>query len=406
MDIEIRPIGPEEFEPFMRALSVAFGLDVAGDELARERLVFEPARGLAVYEAGEIVAGIMASSLEVSVPGALLPAACVTSAGVIPTHRRRGLLRALMRRHLDDVRASGEPVSALWSSESGIYGRFGYAPGNFRFEMEIDRNHTSFARPPAPGGRVRLLGRERALEAMPAVYERVRGRQPGTIGRDPRWWQYLFHEPEDRQRKVGPLQFAAYESPRGVDGYVVYRFRHAWRQGNPAGTVEVQELIAATTEAEVALWRYCFDVDLSVTIRAWNRSVDEPLLFTLADPRRLRLRLMDGMWVRLVDVPAALRGRRYGAAGRIVLEVRDAFCPWNEGGFELEGGRDGAACRPSTASPDLVVDVTDLAAAYLGGTRLRTLHRATRVAELTAGALDRADAMFAWDPPPWCPHMF
>ena len=132
----------------------------------------------------------------------------------------------------------------------------------------------------------------------------------------------------------------------------------------------------------------------------------DPLLSLLAEPRRLRLTVRDGVWVRLVDVPAALESRRYAAEDRIVLEVRDDFCPWNDGRVALEGGADGAACVRTDASPDLMLSSAELAAAYLGGTTIGHLARAGRVDEETPGALRRADAMLRWDPAPWCPEMF
>jgi predicted acetyltransferase len=164
--------------------------------------------------------------------------------------------------------------------------------------------------------------------------------------------------------------------------------------------------MALTTDAYVALWRFCFDMDLAGKFEGWGRPVDEPLLHLLAHPRALRFGLGDGLWLRLVDVAGALAARRYSAEGQLTLEVRDAFCPWNEGRFVLEGGPDGARCRTGGDEPDLLVDAADLGAAYLGGARFGTLHRAGRVEEVTAGALARADAMFTWDPPPWCPHVF
>jgi predicted acetyltransferase len=164
--------------------------------------------------------------------------------------------------------------------------------------------------------------------------------------------------------------------------------------------------MAETTAAYTALWRYCLDVDLMRTITAGERSPEEPLVHLLAEPRRLRITLQDGLWVRPVDVPAALSARRYARDGQVVLAVRDALCPWNDGRFELDGGPEGAGCRASDRDPDLELEAADLGAAYLGGTRLRILHRAGRVRELRPGAVAAADRMFSWDPLPWCPEIF
>ncbi len=148
------------------------------------------------------------------------------------------------------------------------------------------------------------------------------------------------------------------------------------------------------------------DVDLIARVSAEMRPVDEPLRFLLADARQPKTRIEDGLWLRLVDVPAELGGRRYAAEGGLGLRVRDAFCPWNDGHFELQGGPHNAECRRHDANPDLAIDVADLAAVYLGGNRFRTLMQAGRVEELQKGAIARADAMFATDRTPWCPSHF
>jgi predicted acetyltransferase len=191
-----------------------------------------------------------------------------------------------------------------------------------------------------------------------------------------------------------------------VDAYVVYQVKDDWQESTPRNELEVRDLHATTPQAYADMWRYVFDTDLVHRVTAWNRPADEPLLHLLREPRRLRLRVQDGLWVRAVDAAAALGGRRYAVEGRLAIGVRDAFCPWNEGTFELEGGPEGAECRPTGAEPDLVCTANDLGAAYLGGSSFRQLHRAGRVAEERPGALARADAMFGSDPAPWCSFMF
>ena len=171
-------------------------------------------------------------------------------------------------------------------------------------------------------------------------------------------------------------------------------------------TLTVNELMAATPEANAALWRFCFDVDLIGTTEALKRPVDDPMPWMLADPRRLQRSTRDGMWLRLVNVGAALGLRNYMQSGRLVLEIRDNICPWNEGRFELEGSSEGATCRASSSSPDLILAVSDLASAYLGAVSFSTLAQAGLVDECTPGALLRADRMFATRLKPWTPHNF
>jgi predicted acetyltransferase len=347
----------------------------------------------------------MVASFQFTVPGAILPAAGITSVAVAPTHRRRGVMTALTRRQLNDSRDRGEPLAALFASEAAIYGRFGYGLASFKTELEIERAYTAFASEYEPRS-VRVISKEEALAAYPPVFESVRPHRPGFHDRNEAWWKYNFQELERDREGFNRYLYTLCEGPEGADGYLVYRTKQDWSQGYANGTADVVEMVTANTEAYAALWRYCFDLDLMARTTAWARPVDEPLFQMLAEPRRLRFRVEDGLWVRLVDVPAALAGRRYVTEGKAVLEVRDSFCPWNEGRYELVGGPDGAACRATNAEPDLALTAADLAAVYLGGVRFNALRQAGRVIENRPGAVGRADALFGWDPPPWCPDIF
>jgi predicted acetyltransferase len=193
----------------------------------------------------------------------------VTAVGVLPSHRRRGILRELMRRQLEDIHELGEPLAGLWASESSIYGRFGYGMAARSARLQIDRERTAFIRPYEPGGRMVLEEKEKALEIMPSVYDRVLRGQPGMFGLSPAHWQIRVADLESSREGASPLFFALYESGDGVDGYVTYRLKHDWNADDiPAGTVKVQELMAATTDAYAALWQYCFGIDLRKTIEA------------------------------------------------------------------------------------------------------------------------------------------
>ena len=406
MDVQIRPIKVEEFEQFTRMLQRAFGEDFRDEDVAIERRLFEAERSLGAFDDGELVGTTGAFTLTLTIPGGSLPMPGVTAVAVQPAHRRRGLLTALMRKQLDDFHDAGELVAGLWASEGAIYQRFGYGLATLVGRFDIDKDRTAFARPVQSSGVVSLVERERALELFPHVHRQVVPRYPGMVARTPGMWEHDFADFEHWRDGATPLFFALYESQGRPEGYLAYRVKNEWPQGIARNEVRVRELMAVTTEAYVALWRFCFDMDLAGNFEGWGRPVDEPLLQLLAHPRALRFGLGDGMWLRLVDVPGALGARAYSAHGQLTLEVRDSFCPWNEGRFSLASGPDGARCGPATTEPDLLVDAADLAAAYLGGTRFGTLHRAGRVVEVAPGALATADAMFTWDPPPWCPHVF
>jgi predicted acetyltransferase len=406
MDIEIRPVDNDEFEAFGRATERAFGSHPVPEEVEEWRRVFEPGRFFAAFDAGDIVGTGGQFTMTLTVPGGEVPMAGVTAIGVAPTHRRRGLLTSLMRRLTEDSRERGEAVAALWASEASIYQRFGYGMATFAGWAEIERERTAFARPFQPRGAVRLLDRDAAFDVFPPLYERVRRTQPGTIARSRAWWEHVWADLESWRDGASALFFGLYETTDGPEGYVVYRIKQDWSQGVPNNRVRVRELVATSSDALAALWRYCFDIDLVTKIECWPRPVDDPLLYLLAEPRRWNLRLGDGLWVRLLDVPEALAARRYREPGWITFEVRDSFCPWNEGRLRLEGGPDGAECAATDDEPDLVVGASDLGAAYLGGASFATLARAGRVVELTEGALGRAGGLFGWDPQPHCGQLF
>ncbi len=408
MEPEIRPIAPDEFAAFVRTDAAAFGVHLNDDEIARARPSFELDRSLAAFADGRIVATTGAYSFDLTLPGpATLPIAGVSYVAVLPTHRRQGLLRRLMRRQLDDLRARGEAVAVLTASESSIYGRFGYGPATSVAYFEITRTHAAFARPFDSGGRLRLLDHVAAFEALLDVYDRVRRRQPGALSRGPEKWRELLSYPSGTEDAAARLFYVVHNSGGRPDGVAVYSVENRWSEGLPDGLLLVRELFAETPGAYAALWRYCLDADLIGTIKAERRPVDEPLRWLLAEPRRLRVtRWSDDLWLRLVDVPAALAARRYAASGSVVLDVRDEFCPWNNGRYRLDGDPTGAACRPTTAPADLALDVADLAAVYLGGVRFGPLASAGRVGELMPGALARADALFVADPAPWCATAF
>lgn len=405
--MEIRPISEDEFEPFALCAAASFGYDAPPEERNKRVAVFEFDRTLAVLDGQEITGTGAIFSFGMTVPGgASLPAAGVTWISVKPTHRRRGILRQIMRRQLDDVRDRGEPFAALWASESQIYGRFGYGLAAESAAISIDRRHSELAFAPAASGRTRLVDRETALSAWPAIFERARPSRPGMYTRHTPWWENRVLRLHDHAPPGFGGPFLVQFEEEGVPtGYLKYRRKPGSDHGAPAGTLLVAELVTTTGAAYVGLWRYAFGVDLVTTIEAHLRPVDEPLWWMLHDPRRLVREPSDSLWLRLVDVPAALSARRYPVEGRLVFEVADDFCPWVAGRYELVGGPEGATCRTTAAEPAISLGVAELGAVYMGGARLQALARAGRVAGDPAN-LRLADAMFAWDPLPWCPEVF
>ena len=398
---------PDEVRPYITSLRAAFGAaPPSEDEQKAADHVLELDRTLAVFHDRQIVGTAAIFSYEMAVPGGSLPCGGVTRVSVQSTHRRRGLLTAMMRRQLDDMHERGEALAALYASEAPIYGRYGYGLATYLAQLEVERARGAFARPvPAPGS-IRLTDVPTAVASFAQVWEQAWRHQPGMLALDQRWWRYLLADPESQRDGASPHYRALYSDADGPRGFALYRIKMGWDHGFPTGELRLEFLIAATPGGYAALWRYLLDVDLIAKISSQMRPVDEPLRFLLADSRQPKASIEDGIWLRLVDVPKALAGRRYAVDGRLVLRIRDAFCPWNEGHFELDGGPEATRCQSCDTNPDLELDAADLAAAYLGGNRFRVLSEAGRVKELRPGALARADAMFAADRVPWCPSHF
>ena len=408
MDLEIRPIAEDEVDRYVTAIESAFHVIPSTEDLRHSRALLEPERTLAVFDGPDVVGSTAAYSLQLTVPGGIVPMAGVTAVAVLPSHRRRGILTELIRRQLDDVHRRGEVLAGLWASEGGIYQRFGYGLATLHGWFGIDRTRIAFARPLDPDpGRIRMVSKDDALLAMPPVYERVRPAIPGFVDRSQAWWDALFSDLEEHRRGAGPLLFALHQTAGDIDGFVAYRVKNDWSEGWPASEAMVDELIAATPSAYAALWSFVLNLDVVGKISAWGRPADEPLFHMMAEPRRLLFGVSDAMWLRLVDVPAALARRSYAAEGELSFAVRDSFCLWNEGTFRM-AVRSGRAevRRDDGATPHIELDVSDLGAAYLGGVTFTRLHDAGRVAAASEEALRIADDLFRTHRAPWCPHIF
>ena len=395
--LELRNVTPDEFERWMRTESRAHGNRFNHDP-EELRPHFDLSRSIGVFEDGRIVGGAHAHLLEMSVPGGVATVAGVSNVEVQPTHTRRGIMTDMMRHQLDGMHERGEPLAALFATESAIYGRFGYGVGSVHEFWTLERHHNGYARRRESPGRIVYVDAADIGEKLPAVFRRGTEGRPAVFQRAPHHWERDSRDPIHSQGGSGGVFYAAYVEDGRIDGYVNYRTQRP--------TVIVNELMAATAEANAALWRFCFDLDLYERTEAVKRPVDDPLPWMLADPRRLQRSARDGLWVRMVDVAAALELRTYLADDRINLRVRDDFCSWNQATFELEGSLEGAGCRHSDASPDLTVSVGGLASAYMGAVTFATLAQAGLVDEHTPGALPRADRMFAVRLKPWTPYNF
>ncbi len=346
----------------------AFGSHYDDTDLTDFRPLFEPERFLLGCDPddGHILGVTGAFGFQLTLPGAaVVDAPGVSWVSVSTTHRRRGILRTLMLAQHEGFVADGYPVALLYASEGGIYGRFGYGPATARHAVEIDRRFAAF-RPDAPDpGGVAQVDTAAIRCAGPEIHRRWCAHTPGALDRSPVWWANVLLDREHRRGGASALFHLLH-----ADGYASYRIQDADR------TCRVVELFAVTDRAYVALWRVLLGLDLVHTVTTMACAPDDPLPFLLTDPRQVRTTgLADGMWARVLDVVAALGARRYACEVDLVLDVHDSFL--NRGGrFRLRGGSDGACCAPSTAEPDVHLDIAALGSLLLGGHRVSTLARA------------------------------
>jgi predicted acetyltransferase len=415
----IRPVSSEEFDAFHTVDMHAFQgspLSPEDRQLVLSHLEFD--RSLAAFDGDTPVGAAGAYTFQLTVPGsAALPTAGVTWVSVLPSHRRRGVLTSLMRRQLADVRDRGEALAVLWASESVIYSRFGYGRAMWHADLTLHRGEGTLARTaPADGAlRLRLVDPVAAIPELAKVYDTVLPSRPGFIARTESWWQRTVYDPADRRHGASPLHCLLAEDDAGPRGYALYSAVSRWDSDTslPDSVLHVREMVAADAAASATLSADLLSRDLTAEFRLRGRPVDDPLLYQLADPRRARPRLKDALWVRIIDVPGALARRRYSAPADVVLEVRDDLLPANAGRWRLrtgetasDGGGLSAACVPSSSAPDVLLDITQLGAAYLGGTTLGALAAAGLVAEGRPGAVRQLSTALSWDPAPWCPVNF
>jgi predicted acetyltransferase len=399
--MEIRNPSEEELRAAMRVTESAFGEEQKDEDFERHRKMLPRDRFFAAYD-GERPVGTAASfPFRLAVPGGELGAGGVTWVGVLPSHRRRGILRQLMRSQLDDLRERGEPLAILWASEAAIYGRFGYGIAAPSTEMNADPSKFAFRDDPGPVGTVRIVDHDEAKQLLPRVYEKVWREIPGFVERSTDWWeQYRLADPEHWRRGAGPKFCALLEIDDEPVAYAIYRIKLDWEDGYSQSQVRLLETLAATPVAARELWRFVFGIDLIVRIRG-KYDPASPLFLLMTDPRSLHLRVSEGLWLRFVDLEAALAGRTYHGDDTVVIEVRDSFCPWNEGRWRV-GHEVGRTDDPA----DLELDSADLASAYLGAFDFHRLAEAERVRELEPGALERATTLFRTPRPPFCPEDF
>jgi predicted acetyltransferase len=404
--IEVRPYEGDAWS-FFSAVELPFGWTPRREDLDVFEPLIELDRALGAYDGDRLVGTAGIFSMQVTVPGGELPMGGVTMVGVHPTHRRRGVLREMMRQQLETMHRRREPLAGLWASEGAIYQRFGYGMATLGARFQVDRGRTAFREQREAVGSLRLLDADAAAGVFPQVFAAIRPQRGGVFERSEAWWRSeFFYDPEHQRNGGSTAAYVLHETDGAPTGYARYRLFPEWDERGPKYTLEVHEAAATTPAANRELWRYLFDVDLVGTIRARNLQVDHPLPLLVAEPRRLGWGIGDALWLRIVDLVAALEGRSWAADDGLVLEVTDETCAWNRGRWRLVAEGGSARVTATTDAADLALDIRDLGAIYLGGIGVPALVQAGRVTEISDGAADRLDAMLRVPLAPWCPQIF
>jgi predicted acetyltransferase len=410
----IRPIAPDEFEAFGAVPGQAFLDEWPPEERELERPVTEFDRTIAAFDGTQMVGTAGAYTFRLTVPGGAAAVAGISLVSVLPSHRRRGILTDMMRYEITDALERGESLAILFASESGIYGRFGYGLATWHQRIRIRRGDgrlaVGAASPESAQVCLRATDPADVRSELVDLFAAVVPSRPGMLARNDAWWDILLSDHPARRDGMSPLRCLMAEDSAGPRGYALYRTKGSWTDGVADGTLQLRELTAVDPAATAALWADLFSRDLVGEVVARNRPVDDPLLAMLADTRRAQPLVSDALWVRLIDLPAAMTQRKYASAVDVVLDVQDQFLPENAGRWRLTGGGPddgiGARCERTTLSADLLVSVQALGAGYLGGASFGQLAAAGYVSELTPGALRRLATAMSWDPRPWCSMMF
>lgn len=406
MPLDIRLLGPERFEDLMRPITTAFGTAPSPERIEYMKKVIELDTRIAAYDGDTHVgsAGVFAFDMSTT-SGRVVKTAGLTMVAVMPTHRRRGVLSAMMQKHLTEARAKSQPIAALWASEASIYGRYGYGLASFAGEASIERDRSRFSGP-IPAFEARFVSEDEAMALLPSLWDRARQIAPGMPSRSDSWWKNRrLLDIEAARAGFGPLQRVVFRIQGLDEAYALYRTKLTFESPDiPVSTVKILEAIGATARGTRVAWRYLCDLDLANRIEAQNLPVDHPLFLLLEEPRRAHYCVHDALWVRIIDIETALAAREYSSSESIVLEIEDTSCPWNAGRFRLDGGT-GRATRTQEHA-DIHLPIGALGSAYLGGISFSRMAEVGTIEAKTPHAIEKADRLFRSNRAPWCPEIF
>lgn len=405
-DLRLRTLTPDDFDQFVELDELVFHDEPSSPEVRTlwgELEDLGSGRGIGVFDGDELVGVGNIAGLELAVPGGLLPLAGVLLIGVKPTHRRRGVMSRMIRHQLHTLHEQGlEPVAGLTSSESVIYGRFGYAAATYAGILTVPRHRAGLRSVPGTGEvRLRLVSTPDTVELCEQIHARQVGKRAGMLVRPEVWGRVYAADPEQWRDGGSVLRTLLAERDGEAVGFARYRTKSDFGPDGNSAYAEVQQLHADDAAGYAALAGYLLSIDLTAGARFTRQPVDSPLVHLLTDFRPANMRVQDGLYLRLVDVDRALAGRTYSAPVNVVLEVSDQLCAWNAGRWRLTGDEKDATCTRTEDPAEVALDVRELASAYLGGSTLAALAQAGLITELRSGAVADASRAFATDLAPW-----
>jgi predicted acetyltransferase len=404
--VTIRPAGDFEtgWPTLVEVDSVAFGS--APDPDNEDGLVMEMDRAVIAWD-GDLPVGCASSfAFDLSLPGGSARTAGVTWVGVVPTHRRRGVMTRLMADRHAAALAAGEPLAALWASQSAIYPRFGYGAASHSLQLTVPHSVPLARTPSADDLELSLVPSGDDGPLTRPVYAAARAVRPGMPAQDDRWYARSVADRPSERDGWGPLRTFVATRGRVPVAYARFRQKHSWDQGIGEGTVRVQELVAVDPAGAAAVWETAHRLESMAVTSAWNVALDDPVLLWLSEIRSVEMRMREQLYVRVLDLPAALSARTYPTEVDVVLDVTDDLFPDNAGRWRVSGGPAGATCTPTQDPANLSLDIRAVGAALLGSTSLRRLAAAGDVHEGSPGALDATNLAFGHGVAAWCPWVF
>lgn len=400
MTISIVPLTPADRQRLLDVDNAAFFFDpnFSPGEVVTSHFDWARTFGATRGGSGELAGVYSSYDMAVTAPGPLdtltrVPMAGLTWVSVHPDHRRRGVLRELITHHFARLHDDGAALGGLHAAEVGIYGRFGYGISSLELDLELERGAVLTA-PSLEDAAGRVTTRFEKADSDPAaqfvhdLHLRCAESTLGAVTRPERMARPVFVDlPLARQGRE-PWQVLLAHVDGQPTGYAVFSREAKWKDNRAKGTVAVREVAALDPATLLALARRLVDFDLTTSITIHGRGADDPLVWWAGGPRALGVKASDSLWLRLIDVDAALTARGYSSACDIVLDVVDPLCPWNQRVWRLSVDESGVCtCLPTAERPDVRLPVEALGAAYLGSRSLATQAHQGLVAELTPGSL-------------------